>query len=608
MIVAVVVGGFRCELWSVETDDCLKTLQYHSGEIKSVAFSHNGRTLATGSVDGSVTLWNTTTGTCLRALIGHTSPVGAVTFSPDGCTIATAANSKFSVSIKIWNTNTGEWVRHMDLDVNSEVYSMLYTHGGRRIVSVSLPSGIHAMCIIRVLETSTGNCLQKKDVVDAGRKPFEHVDVWTPFSMSSHYGGIVAYRTSEKNIEMWQMANNKRLGTTIHPYRCARMSISSDRERLAVVSDQGTVRLEYLTNLRQQLLIPRDQLQMRGSLETKLSVSGMEPVLSNALVLTARSRMGSTQTAIDPMQSSLSSLKSEHTYEARDTGLYTMFGYLITQRQVISKYYGMLSAPIRSVNLSVDGQKAISVRRGLLVINVWDTKSGQCLHSFHAETNEGERGLGDSPATAAFTREKKILLATTSGLNSIIIFEETAVSHLGKFSKPIRARGIEMRRDTIGMVFSGDAARLAVSYHLENHAEIGVEIWCLSTKRCVGKFFIQQPAGLFQRIVPQASFSTSPSQTVFAQWFSQSGSELHTSYGTINLMELAAEETGNSYAEVSRSTLRGYYIEGEWIMKDSCRIIWLPEEYRPQNGAYVVRGSMLAIGCESGHVIIFQLS
>jgi WD40 repeat protein len=81
------------------------TLTGHSGPVKSVAFSPDGKTLASGSADKTVKLWQFTNGKVLHTLTGHSGPVLSVAFSPEGQALASGSYDK---TIKLWNLKTGE--------------------------------------------------------------------------------------------------------------------------------------------------------------------------------------------------------------------------------------------------------------------------------------------------------------------------------------------------------------------------------------------------------------------------------------------------------------------------------------------------------------------
>ena len=70
------------------------TLKGHTSDVMSVAFSPDGRTLATGSADKTARLWNVSSGQEIMKFTGHTSLVTSVAFSPDGRTLATGSWDK----------------------------------------------------------------------------------------------------------------------------------------------------------------------------------------------------------------------------------------------------------------------------------------------------------------------------------------------------------------------------------------------------------------------------------------------------------------------------------------------------------------------------------
>ena len=91
-------------LWDAATGKHQKTLKGHGKSIHSVAFSADGRLLATASGDDTIRVWDVLTGTHKKTFKGHTSDVKGVTFSPDGRTIVSWSNDR---TIRLWDVETG---------------------------------------------------------------------------------------------------------------------------------------------------------------------------------------------------------------------------------------------------------------------------------------------------------------------------------------------------------------------------------------------------------------------------------------------------------------------------------------------------------------------
>lgn len=80
-----------------------RPLAGHRDFVSGLAFSPDGSTLATGSMDGSIRLWNTASGECRASLPGHMQETTDVAFSPDGRTLASLGRNE---SLKLWNVAT----------------------------------------------------------------------------------------------------------------------------------------------------------------------------------------------------------------------------------------------------------------------------------------------------------------------------------------------------------------------------------------------------------------------------------------------------------------------------------------------------------------------
>jgi WD40 repeat protein len=112
-----------------------QTLTGHSEIVRSVAFSPDGKTLASGSSDQTVKLWDVQTGALKRTLPANTpgNLVWSVAFSPDGKTLASANEDK---QIRLWDAQTGALVRSYS-GHSDAVESIAFSPDGKTLASGS---------------------------------------------------------------------------------------------------------------------------------------------------------------------------------------------------------------------------------------------------------------------------------------------------------------------------------------------------------------------------------------------------------------------------------------------------------------------------------------
>jgi WD40 repeat protein/uncharacterized caspase-like protein len=95
----------RVVLWDTTTGQQIGELKAHGKGVTQVAFSKDGRFLASSSSDNTIKIWDVAARRELRTLTGHTTNIDSFDFSPDGRLLASASDDGATF---LWDANTGE--------------------------------------------------------------------------------------------------------------------------------------------------------------------------------------------------------------------------------------------------------------------------------------------------------------------------------------------------------------------------------------------------------------------------------------------------------------------------------------------------------------------
>jgi WD40 repeat protein len=118
-------------IWRTSDGALLRTLTGHTMNVWSVGFSPDGRRVASGSFDRTVKLWRADTGQLVKTLTGHTQAVVGIAWSPDGRWLASGGDDS---AVRIWRAGDGALVRTIRGETD-HVYTVAFSPDSRWLAS-----------------------------------------------------------------------------------------------------------------------------------------------------------------------------------------------------------------------------------------------------------------------------------------------------------------------------------------------------------------------------------------------------------------------------------------------------------------------------------------
>ncbi|UPL03416.1 hypothetical protein LCI18_014350 [Fusarium solani-melongenae] len=140
-------GDNTIKIWDADNGQCVKTLEGHDDEVNSVAFAADNKWLASGSSDSTIKVWHK--GQCKQTLEGHGGPVLSVAFIADSMRLISGSEDNI---IKVWH--------------EGQCTQTLEGHGGWTCTVAFTMDGIHVasgsgdMIGPDIWNMTTGQCIE----------------------------------------------------------------------------------------------------------------------------------------------------------------------------------------------------------------------------------------------------------------------------------------------------------------------------------------------------------------------------------------------------------------------------------------------------------------
>jgi WD40 repeat protein len=212
------------QLWVVASGRPARRLSAHDGPVVGVAFSPDGQRLATASRDQTAKVWDVATGREAIVLRGHTDWVTDVAFSPDGQHIATASRDK---QAKVWHAISGRELLTL-AGHTDRVSGVAYSPDGRRLATASWDRSV------RIWDAHAG----REERALSGHQGFVNGVAFAPD------GRLLVSAASDGTARLWDVVTGDQiLNLANHADEVMGAAFSPDGGRVVTGAVDGSVRL-----------------------------------------------------------------------------------------------------------------------------------------------------------------------------------------------------------------------------------------------------------------------------------------------------------------------------------------------------------------------------
>ncbi len=356
------------QVWDASSGHLLLTYTGHTDRVESVAWSLAGKRLASASLDHTVQVWDANTGQTLLTYKGHTESVESVAWSPDGKQIASASADK---TVQVWDASSGSTLFAYKGHTNL-VSSVRWSPDGKHLASASADK------TVQVWDASSGDPL----FAYPGHTDRVSSVVWSPD------GKCLASASWDQTVQVWDASSGDPLLTyTGHTDRVESVAWSPAGKHLASASADKTVQVWDATS-GDPLFTYKEHTAAVFSVAWSPAGKHLASASNDRTVQVwdASINVGSTaltytgHTAVVESVAWLPAVK----HIASASGDQTVQVWDATSGQILLTYKGHTAA-VSSVAWSPDGKRLASASWDRTV-QVWDANSGHPLLTYTGHT------------------------------------------------------------------------------------------------------------------------------------------------------------------------------------------------------------------------------
>ena len=200
----------------------------HTSHIGAVAYSPDGKRIATGGSDNAVRLWDLETGRLIRSL-PHEKTIKAIAFSPDGKQVAVSSERSW---LRIWNPLTGQVIKTLKDADSSGQNAIVYSNDGTHLLGAAFNK-------LELIEVSSGKVVRE---FESDLKHITAATVSTDGSLivAGYYGGDLA---------LWNARSGKLLWSSRKVHKSGVRSVAFTKDGSQIVSTS------YITSKRDDVKI-----------------------------------------------------------------------------------------------------------------------------------------------------------------------------------------------------------------------------------------------------------------------------------------------------------------------------------------------------------------